>query len=86
MGVTGQTEQTGWTTQGEGFLVVVPSGGTITDRSQMVSDKLLPNVSSGFAALSAFDANGDSVITNVAVVGANVNDSGDAPTHWRRVA
>ncbi len=65
MGVTGQTEQTGWITAGEGFLVMAPAGSTaVGDRSQMVSSALLPNLSNGLAALAALDSDGDGVITN----------------------
>ncbi len=59
----GATQQTGWITQGEGFLVADPSNAPIVSRAQMFSDLLAPGAGSGLAALATYDTNGDGKIT-----------------------
>jgi len=68
LGNTGATNASvGWITPGEGFLVNLPKGATtITNGSELFGTAtVLPNgqtASDGFAALSAFDQNGNGVI------------------------
>jgi len=59
----GTVQRTGWITPGEGFLVADPNGAPITSRAQMFSDLLVPEASSGLAALATYDTNGDGKIT-----------------------
>jgi len=68
LGNTGATNASvGWITPGEGFLVNLPKGATtISNGSELFGTAtVLPNgqtASDGFAALSAFDQNGNGVI------------------------
>jgi hypothetical protein len=68
LGNTGATNASvGWITPGEGFLVNLPTGATtISNGSELFGTAtVLPNgqtASDGFAALSAFDQNGNGVI------------------------
>ena len=70
LGNTGATNaNVGWITAGEGFLVNLPKGATtISNGSELFGTAtVLPNgqtASNGFAALSAFDQNGNGVINS----------------------
>jgi hypothetical protein len=92
LGNTGATNASvGWITPGEGFLVNLPTGATtITNGSELFGTAtVLPNgqtAPDGFAALSAFDQNGNGVINasdpifNQLQVWVDTGTNGTTPT------
>ena len=88
---SGVNASVGWITPGEGFLVDLPAGATtITNGSELFGTAtVLPNgqtASNGFAALAAFDANGNGVINandpifNQLQVWVDTGKNGNTPT------